>query len=329
MTATTPTHVATSIPEVWSAKTMRVMLRKGFWSRFTGSPMSGACLIQHTELVGGPGDLIHIQVTNPLAGAGVDGDTATLEGNEENLATSEIQVATTLHRHAVLNYRRSQKKSIVDLRNEGHMRLAEWGAAKIDALRFAAYVSTTNSDVPDGNYDSPNTYVVGTGTTIDDVAATDKLTVDAVRTLRYKLEDQEAQPFDVNGLPVYFLVATPEMAFDLKNDADYDAAVKDAGPRDLGGNPIFTGALAMIDGVVILPHFRTLTATNATSVRVAKALAFGREAFVEGLDEAPFWEEDTFDYGNKLGTAYGFASGHRRGLERNSIQVYAASTKPV
>src|SRR5690349_930863 len=219
MSATTPTHVATSIPEIWSTKTMRVMLRKGFWARFQGSPMSGACLIQHTELVGGPGDLIHIQVTNPLSGAGVDGDTATLEGNEENLASSEIQVATTLHRHGVVNYRRAQKKSIIDLRNEGHLRLAEWGAAKIDTLRWNAYVSQNNADVPDGNYDSPNVYVVGGGSDADAVAATDKLTVDAVRELRYKLEDQEAVPFDVSGLEVYFLVATPEMAYDLKNDS--------------------------------------------------------------------------------------------------------------
>ena len=142
MTATTPTHVDTSINEVWAKKVLRDHLRDGFWGRFTGPEGSGAPIIQKTELLNAPGDTIHIQVTSPLSGAGVSGDTTALEGSEENLTTSEMTVIPVFYRHGVRWYRRANKKSILDLRSEAQMRLAEWGGEKMDDLRFANFAAT-------------------------------------------------------------------------------------------------------------------------------------------------------------------------------------------
>lgn len=328
MASTTPTHVDSSIPELWSRKTLRKQLKKGFFARFAGAEGSGSVMIQITELMGGPGDLAHIQVTNPLAGAGVSGDTSVLEGNEENLTTSEIKTSPTLYRHGVRRFRRAQHKSIIDLREESKNRLAEWGAAKMDTIRFNQFVSKLGTDVPDGVY-TPNQYSIGGYTAgLDDVLATEKLTVDAIRTVRYKLEDQGAIPVETPEGEVYFFIISPEMEFDLKQDTKYDAAVRDAQLRG-SSNPLFTGALAKIDGMVLLPHFRVPTANNAGAVRVAKSIAFGQEAFVECVDEQAHWAERDFDYGNELGVGYGFSFQPRRALEQNSLIVYAASTKPA
>jgi N4-gp56 family major capsid protein len=327
---TSNSDVQTSIQEFWSKDTMRHQLRKGFWPRFAGPEGSGAAFIRKTELVGGGGDLIHIQVTSPLAGSGISGDETQLEGNEEDLSTSEIKVDTTMYRHAVRNYRRANKKSLLDLRGEARFRLAEWGANKMDVQRWAQFVSTDQADVPDTVY-TPNTYVIGGGTDEGDITTGSTLSVEAIRTIRYKMLDQEATPLEIDGLPRFFLVISPEMEWDLKHDADYDNYVVNAADRGMGSNPIFTGAIAMIDGVVVLPHHSVPSASDGGSggtLRYSRALCFGQEAFVEALDEDVTWVERDFDYGNQLGVAYGFAFGPRRGLEKNSLQVIASAAVP-
>lgn len=326
MSVTTPTHVDTSIQELWAKLTLRKMLTDTFFDRFSGTAGSGAAMIRRTELLSGGADKIHIQVTDALSGAGVSGDTAQLEGNEENLSTSEIQLQPTLYRHAVRRYRRADFKSIIDLREESKLRLAEWGRAKMDAVRFSQFLSTDEADVVDATY-TPNTFVVGGGTTKADVEVGDTLTVDAIRKIRYHLIDNLAAPVMVNGLPFFWLLITPEMEYNLKNDTDYDNYVVSAASRGMD-NPVFTGALANVDGVVVMSHPSVPTAADAgagTNVPYAKSIAFGREAFVEAVDENANWVEKTFDYDNEIGIAYGFSFQPRRGLERNSLQVLASN----
>lgn len=324
MSSTTPTHVDTSIPEVWARKTFREQLVDSFWSRFTGPEGSGAAIIQRSELLNNPGDLMHMQVTSPLAGAGVSGDTTALEGSEENLTTSEIKASPLLYRHGVRRYRRAGKKSIIDLQEEAMMRLAEWGRAKMDSVRFAQFVATAMPAPLAAETYAPNILVANGGTTVDDIAAGDKLTVDRIRFIRYNLRNNLAKPYKVNGLPFYFGVISPEMAYDLKNDTQYDGYATSAANRGMD-NPVFTGALCNIDGVVLFEHPDVPVANNATSVAVAKSIFFGSEAFVEALDEDVTWVQKTFDYDNELGVAYSFAFQPRRALELSSVQFYCES----
>src|SRR5262249_34833891 len=147
------------------------------------------------ELLNNAGDLIHITTTAPLAGAGVSGDTAVLEGNEEALDTAELQVQPTLKRHAVRWYKRADSKSILGLRAEGRMRLAEWGQEKMDDMRFSQFVSTNEADVVDAVY-TPNQYFVGGDATpvIAEVAAGDHITVGELQKIHLKLYNQRAKP---------------------------------------------------------------------------------------------------------------------------------------
>ena len=326
MTSTTPTHVDTSIPELWAKLTLRKQLIDSFWSRFAVEEGRAGVMIRRTELLGQAGDQIHIQVTDALAGAAVSGDTATLEGNEENLSTSEINCKPLLYRHGVRRFRRAAKKSLLDLREESKFRLAEWGSAKMDAVRWSQFVSANEADVVDATY-TPNYYVVGGGTTKADVEVGDILTVAAIKRIRYHLLDNLAAPLMVDGLPRFFFTITPEMEMSLKDDTDYQNYVLSAASRGMD-NPLFTGAVANIDGVVILTHPNVPTAADAgagVNVPYAKALAFGKEAFVEAVDEEVTWVEKTFDYDFELGVAYSFSFQPRRGLERNSLQVLCSN----
>jgi N4-gp56 family major capsid protein len=283
MAVTTPTTIDTSIPEVWASEVLRDHRYKGFWGRFVGS-----AIVQKSELLNKPGDLIHIQTGSYLTAEGVTGDTATLEGNEEALSLSEIKVSPLLYRHAVRINRRANKKSIVELRAEAKMRLAEWGANKMDAVRFEKFSATTlPAPLASETYNAPNYFVAG-GTdgspSVDDITAGETLTVARIQQLRLLLEAQRATPINQDGFPFYALVIHPNALYALKREEEYRDWVREAHIRG-ADNPFFKGATAILDGIVIYSHFNSLTVTNSGPLLVAKGLAFGAEAFVEGLDE--------------------------------------------
>lgn len=328
MATTTPTHVDSSIPELWAKLTLRDMLREGFWAKFVGGEGSRSPIIRRTDLLNSPGDTIHIQVTDPLAGAGVAGDVTALEGSEENLATSSMKVIPLLYRHGVRTYRRAAKKSIIDLRAEAKMRLSEWGQEKMDDVRFTNFASTAAMN---GETYTPNTFSedAGTAGAPGDVDAGDDLDVLLLQRAKVYMYNNRAIPLRTSdGNDFYALVAHPNSIYDLKQDASYVSWVKEAQVRG-DGNPFFKGSVAMIDGILIFQHSNVPTALDgASSLPVSRNILFGAEAFVEGLDEGVSWAEDTFDYGNQFGIAYSFAFQPRRALAKNSMILYADATAP-
>lgn len=324
MSVTTPTNVDSSIPEVWAKDTLRRVKVEGFWGRFVGPEGSGAPIIQKTELLNKPGDLIHIQVTDPLTGAGITGDTNALEGNEENLATSEIKASPLQYRHGVRNYRRAEKKSILDLRSEARVRLEEWARNKIDAVRFSQFNATSLAAPLGAETYTPNVFVVGGGTTVDDVDAANDLTVAALQQVKLKLTLNQAKPLMVDGFPHYVLVTHPNTTYQLKQESRYESWVREAQVRG-DSNPFFRGSLAVVDGMIIYEHPSVAAAANAGAVKTSKGIAFGSEFAIEALDENISYHEKLFDYDNEYGLALRFAFQPRRALELNSLQVYATA----
>lgn len=323
MAKTTPANVDSSIREVWAKQVLRTKEKKSFFAGLMGPEGSGAPIIRKTELLGRSGDLIHIQVTDPLTGSGVQGDTTALEGSEENLVTSEIKCQPDLFRHAVRVYRRANKKSDLDLREEAKMRLAEHAAKRQDSLCFTNFKATSLT-VPAGETYTPNVYVVGGGADEDAVAAGDTLTVESLQEIALTLDINDAQPLNIDGSPHYGLVIHPYATHQLKQEARYESWVREAAVRGKD-NPFFRGALAVIDGMILYPHVRCGVAANATAVQYSNGIAFGAEAFVMAEDEDITWVEDLFDYENEWGVAYSYAMQPRRALESSSLQVFAAA----
>lgn len=327
MTATTPTHVDSSIPELFAKLTLRDHLRSGFWATLTGVEGSGAAIIRREDLVTNPGDTIHVQITNPLTGSGVAGDTTALEGSEENLSTASKKVIPLFYRHGVRWYRRSNKKSLIDLRGEARLRLAEWGGEKMDDVRFANFTSTA---LMNGELYTPNKFSVGGGTDVPgDIATTDVLDVEALQQIKLELYNNRATPLKTDmGEDVFGIVVHPNTLYNLKRSDEYRDWVREAAEKGKA-NPFFRGAVAMVDGMLIFQHNNVVTAADgASSNSVSRNLAFGSEAFIEGVDESPSWVEKSFDYDNEFGVAYSFGFQPRRALEKNSLLVYAAATAP-
>lgn len=327
MAVTTPTNVDSSIPELWAKSVLRDHLYAGFWANMVGGEGSRMPIIRKTELLGKPGDAIHLSITSPLSGSGVAGDTTALEGSEEALSTTTKKVVPLLYRHGVRINRRAVKKSIIELRSEARMRLAEWGEEKMDDVRFANFVS--QGPINGETYTS-NARAVGGGSAVPgSVAATDTLDVESIQLAKLDLYNNRAVPlrFD-DGIPMFAAVVHPNSLYNLKRSDEYRDWVREAHVRG-ADNPFFRGATAVIDGVVIFEHPNVVTASDgAGSIAVSRNLVFGAEAFVEGVDEGVSWDEDTFDYNLEWGVAYSFAFQPRRGLEKNSLLLYAAAVSP-
>jgi N4-gp56 family major capsid protein len=302
MAVTDPVNVDSSIPELWARLTLRDHLYSGFWGSMVGKEGSRSPIIQRTDLLNSPGDTIHIQVT------------------------SDMKVIPILYRHAVKINRRAKKKSIVDLREEAKMRLAEWGGEKMDDLRFANFTSIADLN---GETYLPNRLSIGGGTNVPgDIATTDTLTVAELQKIRLTMYNNRAKPLAHQGRPVFMGVVHPNALYNLKRESEYRDWVREAHVAG-ESNPFFVGATAMVDGIVLFEHVNVPTALDgASSNAVARNVFFGAEAFVEGVDENVSWNEDTFDYGLYQGTAYSFAFQARRALAKNSLLVYSAATAP-
>jgi N4-gp56 family major capsid protein len=318
MTVTTPTHVATSIPRKYADKVLRDMAKDTFWDKF----VSGGAIVRKSEVENKPGETIYIQVTAPLSGAGVTELTA-LEGSEENLTTSELTLTPTYIRHGVRMYRRAQKKSMIDLREEARMRLTEWARTKLDIQRFTNFTDTTLHGYPDA---SAKLRVVGGGTGKSDVSAGDVLTLAEISKSKYILRDNGGLPFKIDGGEFYALVVDPWVEYSVKvTDTAYATAQREAGIRG-AGNPLFTGAQAIWDGVIIHTADNVIVGTDGGGgARWASNLMFGREAYMEAFGGGQSWVEKTFDYDNELGVAYGWDYGCQRAFEIRSLQVMSAA----
>ena len=313
-----------AIPELWGRKALRSTLRSPFWSRFVGPEASGMPIIQKFDLVQA-GDVMHVPITSSLTGAGVTGET-TLAGAEEVLPITNIGVAPIFYRHGVRTNHLAMHRSAIDILSEAQVHLGQWAAAKTDSVRHAAFVATTLAAPLNGETYTPTVAYTGGVSSIGAVTAAMKLTVDEVRKLRLKLIAQNCTPLrSADGAKMFGLVISEQMAYDLKSDTAYNTAVQSAGPRD-ATNPVFSGALAVIDGMALFSDLGVVTALDgASSAKVARAVAFGAEAFVEGWSEQVSFQSDQFDYGFEKGSAFQFGFHPRRALAKNSAVLYCAS----
>ena len=162
----------------------------------------------------------------------------------------------------------------------------------------------------------------------DNIAATDIITPELISRVRVKaqLANPKIQPVKIDGKNHYVLFIHPWQAFDLKNNATFAQAQREAQQRG-NDNPIFTGALGVWDGVIIheheyVPHILAATSTAMnfqaaasgtqfiSGVHVFRALLCGQQAAVFAqTGESMSMVEESFDYKNKVGYATGLIGG--------------------
>ena len=345
-------------PEIWAKELWKDAMDNMY---FTQNGMMGkgkgdtnAVVWVNKDLKKSKGDTVTVPLTTKLSGNGVDGDSE-LEGNEEAISAYSESILIDQKRFGVrLTGQLDEQKNAYDMRtdakNKLSIRLQEFIERQI-FLKLAGVTNTSLTDIagtvvdatcawsntPDYIPDADTAAGYGDRYLCADytsgaasLATTDLLTPALISRAKIKAQiaNPKVLPLRIKGKDYYVLFVHPYQAFDLKNNATYAQAQREAASRG-SDNPIFTGALGIWDGVIVHEHeyvpwldisvagnsFRgAATGTNFTA-DCCRALLCGRQAVAYVQAKNPnSWVEKSFDYKNKTGFATGLIGGIQKVL---------------
>jgi N4-gp56 family major capsid protein len=315
------------------------------------------------------GDHDNVGLTAKLSGEGVDGDDE-LEGNEEQILSYSDAYAINQKRFAVRLTGAMDEQSVaydmrVDAKDKLSIRMQEFIERQI-FLKAAGVTNTTLVDVAgvasslgcswsnaptvipqaDEAAGVGSRYICANANGTDALAATDLMTPQLIERARIKarLCNPKIRPIKVGGKGYYVLWVHPWQAYDLRQNATYAQAMREAEARG-SDNPIFTGAMGIWGGVIVKEHeyvpwldvsvagnsFQGAATGTDCAVDCARALLCGAQAVVWEKCKSPKgWVEKTFDYENQVGFATSMIAGFDKvvfnALEYGVIAVDTATT---
>lgn len=321
--------------KVWEEQLFRESQKMSYFDKFKGSTPD-ALLYTKTNLEKDQGDRITFGLRMRLSGAGVTSGQI-LEGNEEKLTTYSFNLTLEQYRHAVRDSgAMDRQRAVFQIDDESEAALKVWGAEKIDSLCFSAIQSSpTKVFYKTG----ASTFLAGSAATAKAAlsAANSLLTLNFISFVKAWAKTGGARtyvpirPVRVDGRDYYVLLVHPDVMFDLKADSSFQQALRDAeirGPT----NPLFQGATAIWDGVVIHEHENITVAADGggASVPWASCVFMGAQALCMGYGKRPEMKEDVFDYGNEHGYAWetitAVSKPQFNSLDYGSVGVYLART---
>jgi N4-gp56 family major capsid protein len=297
----TDTDFATGAAETvkrWAARVWIEATRTIYWQQVLKENDENAVISVMTELEKGPGDKITFSLNRKLTGTGIADDNM-LEGNEEQLSVYSDSVTLAQRRHAVrLNGRMSERRTAFKQRDLAKRQLKSWLAEYLDDNIFTGMDS------------SPTTVIYGgAATSTATLTAADKFTPQLISKAiaKAKKASPKIWPIDVGGKKYYVVIVHTDVGFDLKRDAEWQQAQREANTRGMD-NPIFSGALGTIDGAVVHEHEKApISTTYGAGGNIAGASAgfFGQQAGMLAYGMRPQAWEKEFDYNAKVGFAIG------------------------
>lgn len=284
-------------PQIWSRKVYNEAKARMRWERWTGAEGSGMPVIRKTELLTQPGQTINISQILHLTQSGRTGSQK-LKGNEERLSLRQVQLSPTWYRHAVASDVPGQKQIFVSFRVKAQQGLGYWMAKKMDGSLWTA---ATTKNAAGFEATAISEVFAGNATARNELDASDDFDVALIRKGAAILAGNDIEKLRVPGMPggegFYLCFIHPFQAYSLKNDDEWKESHYYAHERGLD-NPIFTGALGIIDGTIV---FETTQATrtansNSPAIQISCSVMMGIEALSRGMNEDVVWSEEIEDY---------------------------------
>lgn len=330
------------VKKAWEEKLMRDSVKESYFSKFVGSG-ADTIVTEKTQLSKDKGDEVTIGLRMKLQGSGVT-EGQVLEGNEEKLSTYSMKVTLKQYRHAVRDDgAMSRKRAMFDIGAESEAALKDWMSEKIDQLHFDEVgVGAGATANPSKIFYKTSSGVLATGTAATAksalTAADSKLTLNMLSFLKtWALTGGNRsyiplRPVKVEGKPYFVLLTHPDAVYDLRASSEFQQAMREAEIRGKE-NPLFTGAVAIWDGVVVHAHENAAIAADAgagSNVPWVKSALLGAQALCVAYGKRPEVVQKTFDYDNEEGYATGVIMGVKKSifnsLDYGSLGVYLART---
>ena len=355
------TQLLTNEKNVWVKRAWKHAREHSFIMKFAGSDMN-SMIHRINELTPTErGEKAIIRLVPDMVGNGITGDNM-LEGNEEALKAFDTEIFIDQLRHATRNTgRMNDQKTVINFREEARDKLGNWLSRIIDELAFSTMAGIDYDTALDGSarqypasVDPLSTLSFGTrvsaptsarhfrydaaaGELVDgDTSAIkpeDTLSYNALLAARAHMKNRFIRGIRQKGGEEFYHVFLSPLAYlRLKQDPDFQSALKHAAPRG-PNNPIFSGNSVMMDGMVLHEYHQVFNTSGA-----AAGSKWGSDGNVDGcrislcgaqslamatLDKGGIWEEDTFDYGNQVGIALGKIFG----LEKPQLPSKTDGTK--
>lgn len=347
----------------WSAALAVETNKKSYFTRkFIGTD-SNSIIQRKTELESDAGDRISFDLSVMLRNRPTTGDNR-VKGKEENLRFFTDEVAIDQIRHAVsAGGKMSRKRTAHNLRKVARDRLSDYWSQYIDELMFiylsgARGINQDFIEPPGYTGHAGNTLTApdpqhlmyggsaqskGTLTSADTMSRTVIERAVTKASMMRALDPEAANmlPVTINGEQHYVLLMSPFQEYDLRvNDTNGWLDIQKAAAGAEGrNNPIFKGALGMINNVVLHSHQSVIRFNDYGSggdQPASRALFMGRQAGVVAYGTAGglrfTWKEEEDDYGNEptvvAGTIMGVKKTRFNGRDFGVIAIDTYARNP-
>ncbi len=323
---------------VWAAEAWQqgqdesFFFRRGFigkTSTSTNSPVQLVTGLSETER----GLECVMQLVSDMQTDGVVGDNI-LMGQEEALVNSVQVITIDMLRNGVRSRgEMAEQATVLRFRAQAKDKLTNWLSQVMDELCFLTISGRPYSLRLDGQTratsltslrfasgvtapTSARIIYAGTATSEGTLTTVDTMSWNFLINCRAKAQRARLKPIRDGGSDHYAVVLSTEQGAALKKDPVYQTIVSRAGPRS-SSNHLFTGALAVADGLVLHEHnkvFNTLGLASGSkwgaggTVDGAQAILMGAQSMAFAAIGRSVMREsgaEGSDYGNRPGLAFG------------------------
>jgi len=293
--------------KAFEERLFRDTIKEAYWSRFM-APGENAVVMVDDRFTREQGDRITFGLAARLGGLAqaVRGE-GQLEGAEQRLTTSSFNVTLEKIRVAVRDRGSlDRQRAVFSIDNISMERLRGQGSEIIDDLAFEKiYLSPTT------------TFFGGDATSEGDLDTTDLITPELLSRIKAAAitgrnrRQTPLRPIRIEGKSWYIMLVHPDVMHDMFEDSAFLQARREAEVRG-EANPIFQGAKAIYNGVIIHEHESVeifLDGGGGSNVPGARNLFLGQQSLVWAWGKRPQVVAEEFDYGDEHGFAWGFLAG--------------------
>lgn len=301
--------------------------KNAFFSRLMSSSGNNV-IFEKTDFTKMKGDTMTFGIRYRQTGDPITGSD-TVKGKEDKLTFASYSLTLERYRYAIMDDGKlSNQRFVGDIPTEIRQALVDWGSEEIDQMCMDALTASPTNIIYGGDATSAAT-----------LESTDLLTPAKISEIKYRALTQRGSykiplvPIMIEGQRHLVLLISPDCAYDLKQDATYAQAQREAQVRG-SSNPIFSGALGVWDNVIIFDHENVpilSTGGVGSDVTYSKNILMGAQALCWAWGERPSIVSEKEDYQEFEGHCWRMTAKAGKpqfnSEDFGSIAVYTADTR--
>lgn len=288
--------------KAWDTKLFKETYVKTYWNKFMSTSMDSVIYVQE-EFKKSKGDNITIPLIKKLNVSDTIKDGETINGNLQVIGKASQSISLTCEGIGVEYYGGlSKQRMVFEIDSVAKTMLEGATVDLMDKVIFDKLYASAFTKTFIGK-DTPSTALTTANLLTTDIVTIKKLSFIATGAKNgFARTHEPVKPFMVDGKEAFVWLMHDDLLFDLKNDPRYEQWMLEAAERGKS-NPLFTGAVAYVDGHIIHSHERCpiyLTGGSGGDVPYGTAVLLGKNAINYLQGPVPETSMETFDHGKRV-----------------------------